>query len=92
MSAEPILAPALPTPKPTLPRLSVRIEYLDCQTLPGYREYRLAVCGPDEFVLIVRDPYVVYASTMHFWNTTYREYALQAPPYRDVQSMVLETV
>ena len=47
MSAEPILVPALPVPKPTLPRLSVRIEYLDCQTLPEYREYRLAVCGPD---------------------------------------------
>ncbi len=47
MSAEPILAPAQPVPKPTLPRLSVRIEYLDCQTLPEYREYRLAACGPD---------------------------------------------
>jgi hypothetical protein len=47
MSAEPILAPALPVPKPTLPRLAVRIEYLDCQTLPEYREYRLAACGPD---------------------------------------------
>lgn len=47
MSGESILAPAsLPT-KPTLPRLSVRIEYLDCQTLPEYREYRLAACGPD---------------------------------------------
>jgi hypothetical protein len=44
-----------------------------------------------KFVLIVRDPYVVYASTMHFWNTTYAEYALQAPPYRDVQAMVLDT-
>jgi hypothetical protein len=47
MSAEPILAPAPPVPKPTLPRLSVRIEYLDCRTLPEYREYRLAACGPD---------------------------------------------
>ncbi|PYQ44788.1 MAG: hypothetical protein DMF77_06270, partial [Acidobacteria bacterium] len=44
---EPILAPALPVPKPASSRLSVRIEYLDCQTLPEYREYRLAACGPD---------------------------------------------
>jgi len=47
MSAEPILPPAQPVSKPTSPRLSVRIEYLDCQTLPEYREYRLAACGPD---------------------------------------------
>ena len=47
MSGEPILAPALPVPKPASSRLSVRIEYLDCQTLPEYREYRLAACGPD---------------------------------------------
>jgi len=47
MSADPILPPAPPVSKPTSPRLSVRIEYLDCQTLPEYREYRLAACGPD---------------------------------------------
>ena len=47
MSAEPILSPAQPVPKTTSPRLSVRIEYLDCQTLPEYREYRLAACGAD---------------------------------------------
>src|SRR6266487_1006403 len=47
MSGEPILLPALPVPKPTSPRLSVRIEYLDCQTLPEYREHRLAAYGPD---------------------------------------------
>ena len=47
MSTEPILAPAPPPSKPSSPRLSIRIEYLDCQTLPEYREYRLAAYGPD---------------------------------------------
>ncbi|HEU0107682.1 MAG TPA: hypothetical protein VFT38_15995 [Vicinamibacteria bacterium] len=47
MSTEPVLGPALPASKPTAPRLSIRIEYVDCQTLPEYREYRLAAYGPD---------------------------------------------
>ncbi len=43
------------------------------------------------FIHIVRDPYVLYSSTMHFWLTTYQEYALQSPPYRDVEEMVFQT-
>jgi hypothetical protein len=43
------------------------------------------------FIHIVRDPYVIYSSTVHFWTTTYREFALQAPPYAGVERMVLDT-
>lgn len=43
------------------------------------------------FVHIVRDPYVVFSSTVHFWNTTYDMYALQRPPYRNVEENVFST-
>ena len=43
MSAEPILSPPAPLPV----RRPVRVEYLDFQNLPDYREYRLSVCGAD---------------------------------------------
>ena len=43
------------------------------------------------FVQIVRDPYVIYSSTMHFWTTTYEQFGLQAPPFADVEEMVLDT-
>ena len=44
-----------------------------------------------QFIHIIRDPYVVYSSTVHFWNTTFDTYALQSPPYRHVEENVLET-
>jgi hypothetical protein len=43
MSADPIQ----PKPAPPLHRRPVRVEYLDFQDVPDFREYRLAVCGPD---------------------------------------------
>jgi hypothetical protein len=43
MSAEPIL----PHPAQPSPRRLARVEYLDFRDVPDYREYRLAVCGPD---------------------------------------------
>ena len=56
-----------------------------------YRLQTLAKLFPQaKFVHIVRDPYVIYSSTMHFWTTTFEKYALQSPPYRDVEAMVLE--
>jgi hypothetical protein len=45
-----------------------------------------------KFIHILRDPYVLYSSTIHFWTTTYREYALQAPPYPGVEEMVFQTL
>lgn len=56
-----------------------------------YRLQTLAKLFPQaKFVHIVRDPYVIYSSTMHFWKTTFEKYAMQSPPYRDVEAMVLE--
>jgi hypothetical protein len=43
MSVEPILA----SPPASLLRRRPRVEYLDFRNVPDYREYRLAVCGPD---------------------------------------------
>jgi len=44
-----------------------------------------------QFIHIVRNPYVVYSSTMHFWNTTFEAYAFQSPPYKNVEENVFET-
>jgi omega-hydroxy-beta-dihydromenaquinone-9 sulfotransferase len=43
------------------------------------------------FVQVVRDPYVIFSSTRHFWTTTYEQFALQAPPFHGVEEMVLDT-
>lgn len=43
MSAEPIQ----PAPVQSSPRRPARVEYLDFRDVPDYREYRLALCGPD---------------------------------------------
>lgn len=45
-----------------------------------------------KFVHIVRDPYVVFPSTVHFWTKMYERYALTPPPYREVEEMVLQTL
>jgi hypothetical protein len=57
-----------------------------------FRMQTLARIFPrSKFIHIVRDPYVLYSSTVHFWTTTYRQYALQSPPYPGVEEMVYQT-
>lgn len=56
-----------------------------------YRLQTLAKMFPRaQFIHIVRDPYVLYSSTVHFWRTTFEKYALQSPPYSQVEEMVFE--
>ncbi len=44
------------------------------------------------FIHIVRDPYVVFPSTVHFWKTMYTSYGLQACPESAViEQQVLDT-
>ncbi len=43
------------------------------------------------FIHIVRDPYVVFASTVHLWKTLQDLYALQAPTHTWLEEYVLET-
>lgn len=46
---------------------------------------------PDaRFVLVVRNPYEVFVSTMHLWRTLFRSQGLQQPTYRGLEEMVLE--
>jgi hypothetical protein len=40
-------APSVSQPAQSVGRRLIRVEYLDFQDVPGYREYRLAVYGPD---------------------------------------------
>ncbi|HYO26332.1 MAG TPA: sulfotransferase [Lacipirellulaceae bacterium] len=41
------------------------------------------------FVHVVRDPYVVYASTVHFWTTMYEHYGLQRADPSALRAQVL---
>lgn len=43
-----------------------------------------------QFVHIVRDPYVVFPSTVHLWKSLYTNYALQQPNFRGLEEYVLE--
>lgn len=43
------------------------------------------------FVHIVRDPFVLYASTYNLWKTLYRKHGLQRPTYDGLQEHVLRT-
>ena len=43
------------------------------------------------FVHIVRDPYVLYASTYNLWKTLYRKHGLQQPTYKGLEEHVLRT-
>jgi hypothetical protein len=43
------------------------------------------------FVRIVRDPYVIYSSTLHFWTTTYQQFGLQSSPFVGVEDRLLDT-
>lgn len=47
---------------------------------------------PDaRFVHIVRDPYVVFSSTVNLWKTLFDTHGLQVPTYRGLDDMVFET-
>ncbi|HEV3255929.1 MAG TPA: sulfotransferase [Gemmataceae bacterium] len=47
---------------------------------------------PDaRFVHIVRDPYVVFASTVNLWKTLYRTHGLQRPTFEGLDEHVLST-
>jgi hypothetical protein len=43
------------------------------------------------FVYIVRDPYVVYRSTVHLWRTLYDTQGMQTPNYQGIEEQVLKT-
>jgi hypothetical protein len=43
------------------------------------------------FVHIVRDPFVLYASTFNLWKTLYRKHGLQRPTYEGLEEHVLRT-
>ena len=44
-----------------------------------------------KFVYLVRDPYAVYPSTVHFWSTMYEMYGLQDCRKQDIRDHVLST-
>jgi hypothetical protein len=43
------------------------------------------------FVHIVRDPYVVFPSTVNLWKTLYRTHGLQKPGFSGLEDQVFET-
>jgi hypothetical protein len=43
------------------------------------------------FIHIVRDPYVVFPSTVNLWKTLYRSHGLQPPTYIGLEEQVLAT-
>jgi hypothetical protein len=43
------------------------------------------------FVHIVRDPYVVYPSTLRLWRSLYRAHGLQTPSFEGLEEHVLST-
>ncbi|HEX5444861.1 MAG TPA: sulfotransferase [Pirellulales bacterium] len=43
------------------------------------------------FVHIVRDPYVLFASTANLWKTLYRKHGMQQPTYEGVEEYVFRT-
>ena len=44
------------------------------------------------FVHIVRDPYVLFPSTMNLWKRLYRDQGLQAPKYKGLEEYVFTTL
>lgn len=47
---------------------------------------------PDaQFVHIVRDPYTVFASTVHLWKSLFRTHGLQTPKFVGLEEYVLST-
>ena len=52
----------------------------------------LSAMFPDAlFIHIVRDPYVVYPSTVNLWKTLYRTHGLQRPTFAGLEELVLTT-
>jgi hypothetical protein len=43
------------------------------------------------FIHIVRDPYVVFPSTLNLWRTLYKTHGLQTPSYAGLEEQVLRT-
>jgi hypothetical protein len=43
------------------------------------------------FIHIVRDPHVVFSSTVNLWRTLFKTYGLQAPTYDGLEEIVLNT-
>jgi hypothetical protein len=43
------------------------------------------------FIHIVRDPYVVFPSTVNLWRTLYKTHGLQTPNYQGLEELVLQT-
>jgi hypothetical protein len=43
------------------------------------------------FVYMVRDPYVLFPSTLHLWKRLYRDEGLQTPTYEGLEEYVFET-
>ncbi|HJT31333.1 MAG TPA: sulfotransferase [Pirellulales bacterium] len=43
------------------------------------------------FVHIVRDPYVLFASTVNLWKTLYRKHGMQRPTFEGVEEYVFRT-
>src|SRR5438552_14789562 len=43
------------------------------------------------FIHIMRDPYVVFPSTVNLWKTLYRTHGLQKPTYAGLEEQVLTT-
>jgi len=43
------------------------------------------------FIHIVRDPYVVYPSTVNLWRTLYQTHGMQTPNYQGLEEYVLKT-
>jgi hypothetical protein len=43
------------------------------------------------FIHIVRDPYVVFPSTVNLWRTLYKTHGLQTPNYHGLEELVLQT-
>jgi hypothetical protein len=47
---------------------------------------------PDaRFIHIVRDPYIVFPSTVNLWRSLYETHGLQTPSYRGLEEYVLDT-
>lgn len=47
---------------------------------------------PDaRFVYLVRDPYVLFPSTVHLWRRLYETHGMQVPNYAGIEEYVLET-
>lgn len=42
------------------------------------------------FIHMVRDPYILYASTLHMWRSLYRAHGLQTPTYDGLEEYVIE--